>query len=104
MKFLPFFKAMEVDKLYKVKPQNYRGNTDPTAIIILKGAVVSVGVLGRQALPAAQSDMVNLLDAATIDAEGAYYFELLPRYICFTGTVDDIELVNYDVELIGAIS
>jgi hypothetical protein len=94
---------MEVNKLYKIQPQNYRGNTDPSAIILLKGTV-SIGLLGRQALPAAQTDMINLLDVATLDAEGAYSFELLPRYICFTGSATSIELINYDIEEIGAIA
>jgi len=94
---------MEVDKLYKVQPQNYRGNTDPSAVLLLKGNSVSIGVLGRQALPAAQADMISLLAGDAIEAEGAYSFELLPRYICFTGSADSIELINYDIEEIGAI-
>lgn len=104
MKFPPFFKAMEVDKLYRIKPQDYRGNTDPSAILLLKGNTVSIGFLGRQALPTEQADMVNLLNGDAIEAEGAYSFELLPRYICFTGTADSIELINYDIEDLGAIS
>jgi hypothetical protein len=95
---------MEVDKLYRIKTQDYRGNTDPSAILLLKGNTVSIGFLGRQALPATKADMINLLNADTIKAEGAYSFELLPRYICFTGTADSIELVNYEIELIGDIS
>jgi len=95
---------MEVNKLYKIQPQNYRGNTDPSAILLLKGAVVSIGLLGRQALPAAQADMINLLNGDAIEAEGAYSFELLPRYICFTGSADSIEISNYTIEEIGAIS
>jgi len=95
---------MEVDKLYKIQPQNYRGNTDPSAILLLKGAVVSIGLLGRQALPAAQADMINLLNGDAIESEGAYSFELLPRYICFTGSADSIEISNYTIEEIGAIS
>jgi len=95
---------MEVDKLYKIQPQNYRGNTDPSAVLLLKGGTVSIGVLGRQTLPAAQADMINILNGDNIELEGAYSFELLPRYICFTGTADSIELVNYDIEEIGDIS
>jgi len=94
---------MEVNKLYKVKPQNYRGNTDPSAVILLKGTV-SIGLIGRQALPAAQADMINLLNGDAIEVAGAYSFELLTRYICFTGSADGIELINYDIEDLGAIA
>lgn len=95
---------MVVDKLYKLTVQDYRGNTDPTAILLLKGITSDVGVLGRQALPASQADMINLLNGDAIAADGAYTFDLLPRYICFTGAVDSIELVGYSIEEIGDIS
>ncbi len=104
MKFLLFFYTMEVNKLYKVWPQNYRGNTDPLAILLLTGDSVSVGVLGREVLPTTQASMINLLDVAALTTEGAHVFELLPRYICFSGTAVSIDLTNYDIEEIGAIS
>lgn len=95
---------MEVNKLYKLTVQDYRGNTDTTAVLLLKGITSDVGVLGRQALPSSQAEMIDLLNGDGIAADGAYTFDLLPRYVCFTGTVDSIELVGYAIELIGAIS
>lgn len=95
---------MVVDKLYKIAVQDYRGNTDPTAVLLLKGITSDVGVLGRQIQPASKAVMIDLLNGDGIVADGAYTFDLLPKYICFTGTVDTIELVGYSIDEIGDIS
>jgi len=95
---------MQTGKLYRVKRVNYQGNTGNYAGLILKGETVNVVVRGSQSKPSALTDMVLLTEEAAITSAGAYPFILLPEYVALTGTVTAIEIVNMEVEELGAIS
>lgn len=88
---------MEANVCYKIKRQNYQGNSGPEAGVILKGETVSLTAYGSQSRPTAIADMVDIANSTTFDAEGAYTFSILPQYVCFYGTATSIELVNYEV-------
>lgn len=85
---------MEVGVLYKLK----RGNQTQNVGLVIKGATASVQVLGLNGMPATQDDMVDMTDAQLLD-EGAWPFAMLPQYVLFVGTADNIEIVGmgYDV-------
>ena len=94
---------MEVNILYKLKRENFQGNSGAVAGVIAKGAVVSLSVYGSMTRPSSLADMVNIAAGATLDEAGSYTFEILPQYVYFNGTADSIELVNYGIaETLGA--
>lgn len=95
---------METGKLYRLSRVNYQGNTGSVGGLILKGAEVNVSVYGSQTKPTALTGMVDITEDGSIAAAGAYSFSLFPEYIAITGTVTGIEIVNYTVEDLGAIS
>lgn len=88
---------MEANVLYRIRRKNYQGNTGPNEGVIIKGASVSIVVYGSQTLPTLLTDMVDIAAGTTFDAAGAYPFAILPQYICFYGTADSIELINYEI-------
>jgi hypothetical protein len=94
---------MEANICYKVKRQNYQGNSGAIAGIIIKGAGISIDVLGSETRPALITDMVDIAGGTTLTDTGAHTFEILPQYIYFDGTADSIELINYEVvETLGS--
>lgn len=94
---------MEADIVYRLKRKNYQGNTGPTAAIILKGETVDVQVLGSEEYPGGIDALVDLTGQGSIAEAGAYSFWILPEYIYITGTVDAIEIVNYEAEPLGVL-
>ena len=96
--------VLEAGNLYRLKRQNYQGNTGNYGGLILKGDTVSVTILGSQTKPDFTEDMVDITEDGTIAAAGAYAFILFPEYITISGTVDSIELVNYVAEDLGEIA
>jgi len=95
---------LTVGNTYKIKRQNYGGNTGSVGALIFKGDSISVNVFGSQVKPSYQDEMVNLKDllyptrGAIIAAAGIFSFLILPDYIRIAGTVESIELVNYVAE------
>ena len=88
---------MEANVLYKIKRQNYQGNSGPEAGVIIKGDTVSITAYGSQTLPELLTDMVDIANGTLFESAGAQYFGILPKYVCFYGTADSIELINYEV-------
>lgn len=88
---------MEANVLYRIKRKNFQGNSGPEAGVIFKGASVSLVPYGSETQPTLLADMVDISNGTTFDAAGAYYFGILPQFVCFYGTADSIELINYDV-------
>jgi hypothetical protein len=95
---------MVKDRLYRLSRRNYQGNTGNQGGLIFKGAAVNVLVYGSQTKPANLAAMVDITEEGSIVLPGAYSFSIFPEYIAITGTVTGIEIVNYDVEDLGAIS
>lgn len=87
---------MKANKLYRIVRHNFRGNTGPEAGVIIKGDTVSINVYGSHTLPETIDDMVDIANNTLFEAAGAYNFSILPNYVCFYGTADSIEVVNYD--------
>nr|WP_319265337.1 hypothetical protein [uncultured Draconibacterium sp.] len=91
---------MEKGKLYQVS----RGNTGPSAGVILKGDSVNIDIYGSQSKPAALANMVDITGEGTITAAGAVAFALLPEYIAFDGNADAIEVVGVVLNEVRDIS
>ena len=90
--------VLSVNKLYKLKIQDYVSNTVPTGALLIKGSTVNIVVKGSQTLPVYTTDMVVLTEDAAITVVGAYSFAILPNYIYITGTLTGLELVGYLAE------
>lgn len=80
---------MEVEKVYQLN----RGNQNQLVGLIIKGATASVQVFGSQSPPAALADMEDCTDSVVMD-NGTWTFAMLPEYIYFTGTADDIQILG----------
>jgi len=88
---------MEVEKLYKVEPHNFRGNTHRKLGLLLGGNTVDITIYGSKYRPGNIADMVDLTNGVAFDIEGAYVLSMLPAFVYFDGTADVIELINYIV-------
>lgn len=81
--------SLVVDKVYRTR----RGNQNQTAGLIITGDTASIQVYGSTRRPSTLDDMVDLTDSDVLD-EGAWPFAMLPEYIAFKGTADQIDVVN----------
>ena len=95
---------IQVGRLYRLSRINYQGNTGIVGGLMLKGVTVNVQVRGSQKRPATLAAMVDITETGSITVAGAYSFSLFPEYICITGTITSIEIVNYNIEDLGVIS
>jgi hypothetical protein len=66
---------MQTGRLYKIYPQNYRGNNDSAGVLLLSG-VVSISLVGSTLPKATSNEMTDILGVA-IEADGAYVLPIL---------------------------
>jgi hypothetical protein len=88
--------VLAANKVYKIKPLNYRGANDLPIGLLVKGYSASIQIKGSMTTPAVLADVVNIGSAIT--ANGLVTFDIFPTYIYITGTFTSIELINYVVE------
>lgn len=86
---------MEANKLYKVEPLNYRGNTQRKCGLLLKGNTINITIYGSKTRPENLSEMVDLTNADPFISEGSYVLSMLPPFVYFDGTADIVELIGY---------
>lgn len=90
--------------LYELDSSSRTSAGDDIAIRLI-GASVSIDIVGSEQEPASLADMATIApDDAPFTSAGWLSFGVLPRYIAFVGTADDVEASSCILNARGAIS